>query len=426
MRADRIRAALDEGQIVLVAGFQGVSTAKDVTTLGRGGSDTTAVALAAAMGAEVCEIYTDVAGVFSADPRIVPDARKLPVVSFEEMLEMSASGAGVLQLRSVEYARNHGVRIHCRSSFTEEPGTFVVGEEETMERPLITAVTHSRDEARVTLLGVPDHPGIAGRIFTALAEANVNVDMIIQNEPETEGAAADMSFTVPRSDLRTARAALDPVVAELGIDSRRRGPGDGQGVDRRRGDEDPPRRRRQGLLHARRRGHQHRDDLHLADQDLLRRRARRGRPTPCGRCTRPSSSAPTRSRPSTRSDPGSARMSYRVAVVGATGAVGTVMLAKLRERGFPAREIVPFASERSAGKRARRASIVQPLTDETIQGFDLAIFSRRRRRRRASGRRASSRRAPSSSTTPRSGAATPRSRSSSPRSTRRRSTATRA
>jgi aspartate kinase len=219
VRADRIRTALDEDLIVLVAGFQGVSTAYDVTTLGRGGSDTTAVALAAAIGAEVCEIYTDVAGVFSADPRIVPSARKLPVLSFEEMLEMSASGAGVLQLRSVEYARNHGVRIHCRSSFTEEPGTFVVGEEETMERPLITAVTHSTDEARITLLGVPDHPGIAGRIFTALADANVNVDMIIQNEPETEGAQADMSFTVPRSDLRAARAALDPVVSAVGIGS---------------------------------------------------------------------------------------------------------------------------------------------------------------------------------------------------------------
>jgi aspartate kinase len=169
------------------------------------------------MQAEVCEIYTDVAGVFSADPRIVPDARKLPVVSFEEMLEMAASGARVLQLRSVEYARTHGVRIHCRSSFSEDPGTFVVGEEETMERPLITAVTHSTDEARVTLLGVPDNPGVAGRIFTALADANVNVDMIIQNEPESEGAAADMSFTVPRADLPTARKALDPVVADVGI-----------------------------------------------------------------------------------------------------------------------------------------------------------------------------------------------------------------
>jgi aspartate kinase len=217
VRADRIRAALDDELVVLVAGFQGVSTAKDVTTLGRGGSDTTAVALAAAVGAEVCEIYTDVAGVFSADPRIVPDARKLPVVSFEEMLEMSASGAGVLQLRSVEYGRNHDVRIHCRSSFTEEPGTFVVGEEETMERPLITAVTHSRDEARVTLLGVPDHPGVAGRIFSALADANVNVDMIIQNEPVSEGASADMSFTVPRADLRVAREALDPLIDEQGI-----------------------------------------------------------------------------------------------------------------------------------------------------------------------------------------------------------------
>jgi aspartate kinase len=217
VRADRIREALDEDKIVLVAGFQGVSTAKDVTTLGRGGSDTTAVALAAAVGADVCEIYTDVAGVFSADPRIVPNARKLPIVSFEEMLEMSASGAGVLQLRSVEYARNHGVRIHCRSSFTDEPGTWVVGEEETMERPLITAVTHSTDEARITLQGVPDHPGVAGRIFSELADANVNVDMIIQNEPVSEGSEADMSFTVPRTDLRVARETLDRVLGELGI-----------------------------------------------------------------------------------------------------------------------------------------------------------------------------------------------------------------
>jgi aspartate kinase len=221
VRADRIRQGLDEDAIVLVAGFQGVSTTKDVTTLGRGGSDTTAVALAAAIGADVCEIYTDVAGVFSADPRIVPDARKLPVVSFEEMLEMSASGAGVLQLRSVEYARNHGVRIHVRSSFIDDgvgvTGTLVVGEEETVEQPLITAVTHSTEEARVTLKGVPDTPGIAGQIATALAEANVNIDMIIQNEPVTEGAVADMSFTVPRSDLPDARAALAPLSAALGL-----------------------------------------------------------------------------------------------------------------------------------------------------------------------------------------------------------------
>jgi aspartate kinase len=217
VRADRIFAALDEDSIVLVAGFQGVSTARDVTTLGRGGSDTTAVALAAAVGAEVCEIYTDVPGVFSADPRLVPNARKLPILSFEEMLEMSASGAGVLQLRSVEYARNHGVRIHCRSSFDDAPGTVVVSEEETMEQPLITAVTHSLGEARVTLMGVPDTPGIAGRVTTALARANVNIDMIIQGEPETEGQRADMSFTIPRDDILAARTALDPIASELGM-----------------------------------------------------------------------------------------------------------------------------------------------------------------------------------------------------------------
>src|SRR5690242_19755699 len=200
VRGDRIRAALDDDLIVLVAGFQGVSTSKDVTTLGRGGSDTTAVALAAAMEAEVCEIYTDVAGVYSADPRIVPDARKLPVVSFEEMLEMSASGAGVLQLRSVEYARNHGVQIHCRSSSEDGPGTLVVSEEETMENPFVTAVTHSNAEARVTLTGVSDEPGVAGRIFGALADANVNVDVIIQNEPVGDDKA-DLSFTVDRDEL---------------------------------------------------------------------------------------------------------------------------------------------------------------------------------------------------------------------------------
>ncbi len=217
VRADRIRQALDEDSIVLVAGFQGVSTTQDVTTLGRGGSDTTAVAVAAALGAD-CEIYTDVAGVFSADPRLVSDARKLAVLSFEEMLEMSASGAGVLQLRSVEYARNHGVRIHCRSSFDDAPGTVVVAEQETMEQPLITAVTHSTGEARVALLGIPDEPGVAGRIFGVLAAANVNVDMIIQNEPIAEGRRADMSFTVPREDLRPARQALEGLVDELGID----------------------------------------------------------------------------------------------------------------------------------------------------------------------------------------------------------------
>lgn len=218
VRADRIMRALDEDRIVLVAGFQGVSTgSSDVTTLGRGGSDTTAVALAAALGAEVCEIYTDVPGVFSADPRVVPDARLLEVVSFEEMLEMAASGAGVLQLRSVEYARAHGVRVHCRSSFEERPGTVVVSEGENMdraERPLITAVTHSTSEAMITLLGVQHKPGVAAGIFEALAQAEVDVDMIDQNVPASTGGLAEISFTVPRERLRDARSALQLLAGE--------------------------------------------------------------------------------------------------------------------------------------------------------------------------------------------------------------------
>jgi aspartate kinase len=218
VKADRIRRGLDDGKIVLVAGFQGVSQdSLDVTTLGRGGSDTTAVALAAALGADVCEIYTDVAGVFSADPRIVADARKLPVLTFEEMLEMSASGAGVLQLRSVEYARNHGVTIHCRSSFEDGPGTVIQDEEQTMERPLVTAVTHSTAEARITITGLPDVPGVAGRVLGALADANINVDMIIQNTAEPEGHLADMSFTVPRDDVALARESLEALQPELGF-----------------------------------------------------------------------------------------------------------------------------------------------------------------------------------------------------------------
>jgi aspartate kinase len=219
VRADRVRTALDEGNIVLVAGFQGVSTAADVTTLGRGGSDTTAVAVAAALGAQECEIYTDVSGVFSADPRIVSDARRLPHVSFEEMLELSASGAGVLQLRSVEYARNHGVRIHCRSSFEDCPGTLVVSEGENMEhmeeRPLVTGVAYSTAESMVTLRGVVDEPGVAARLFEALTEANVKVDMIDQNVPISAGGKAEISFTVPHEDMGVATKALQPLADEL-------------------------------------------------------------------------------------------------------------------------------------------------------------------------------------------------------------------
>ncbi len=217
VRADRVKEALEEDHIVLVAGFQGVSTAtQDVTTLGRGGSDTTAVAVAAELQAEVCEIYTDVPGVFSADPRVVPDARMLDVVTFEEMLEMSSSGAGVLQLRSVEYARNHGVRIHCRSSFDDRPGTLVVSEGENMdpaERPIVSAVTHSTSEAIVKLVDVRHRPGMAARIFTALADAGVEVDMIDQGPPT--GELAQIAITIPRDRMRDARAALEPLAGEV-------------------------------------------------------------------------------------------------------------------------------------------------------------------------------------------------------------------
>jgi aspartate kinase len=217
VRADRVKEALEEDHIVLVAGFQGVSTAtQDVTTLGRGGSDTTAVAVAAELGAEVCEIYTDVPGVFSADPRVVPDARKLDTVTYEEMLEMASSGAGVLQLRSVEYARNHGVRIHCRSSFDDRPGTLVVSEGENMdpaERPIVSAVTHSTSEAIVKLVDVRHRPGMAARIFTALADAGVEVDMIDQGPPT--GELAQIAITIPRDRMRDARAALQPLAGEV-------------------------------------------------------------------------------------------------------------------------------------------------------------------------------------------------------------------
>src|SRR5213080_4378423 len=179
IRANRIHEALDKERIVLVAGFQGVSTELDITTLGRGGSDTTAVALAAALGADACEIYTDVSGVFSADPRVVPTARLLSAVSYEEMLEMASTGGRVLALRSVEFARNHRVAVHVRSSFTWEPGTWVREEDPTMEQAIISGVTHDTSEAKVTIEQVPDRPGIAASVFRALADEDVNVDMIV-------------------------------------------------------------------------------------------------------------------------------------------------------------------------------------------------------------------------------------------------------
>jgi aspartate kinase len=214
VRADCVSEALDDGRIVIVAGFQGMTPDGQITTLGRGGSDTTAVAVAAGIGADVCEIYTDVDGVYTADPRVARDARKIDVISYEEMLELAAAGAGVLNLRSVEFARNHGVTIHCRSSFTDVPGTIVKEADSSMEQAIISGVAHDTSEAKVTIRDVPDRPGVAASVFTRMAEANVNVDMIIQNV--SEAGMTDISFTTPKADLVRARRAADAAVAELG------------------------------------------------------------------------------------------------------------------------------------------------------------------------------------------------------------------
>lgn len=209
-----VRKAIEDDMIVVVAGFQGKTPSGQITTLGRGGSDTTAVALAAGLEAEICEIYTDVSGVFTADPRIVPRARKINEVSYEEMLEMASSGAGVLSMRSVEFARNHGVTIHCRSSFSDENGTIVKKAGPEMEHAIVSGVTYDTSEAKVTIRDCPDTPGVAARVFNALARENVNVDMVIQNVSE-EGLT-DISFTTPESDLPRARKAIDSVAVEIG------------------------------------------------------------------------------------------------------------------------------------------------------------------------------------------------------------------
>jgi aspartate kinase len=216
----RISEALGAGHIAIVAGFQGVSQdTKDITTLGRGGSDTTAVALAAALDAEVCEIYTDVDGVFTADPRIVPTATRIPRITYEEMLEMAACGAKVLHLRAVEYARRQALPIHVRSSFSNNEGTYVVSvsEEDKVEQAIISGVAHDRSEAKVTVVGVPDKPGEAAGIFSALAEAEINIDMIVQNVSGAAGRT-DISFTLPKTDGTAAMAALEKVKAKIGFE----------------------------------------------------------------------------------------------------------------------------------------------------------------------------------------------------------------
>ncbi|ONH27275.1 aspartate kinase [Pseudofrankia asymbiotica] len=217
----RIRTALDEGAIAIVAGFQGVSQdTKDITTLGRGGSDTTAVALAAALHADACEIYTDVDGVFTADPRIVPNARKIDTVSYEEMLELAASGAKVLMLRCVEYARRYSVPVHVRSSFSTKQGTWVIDlpEAELVEQAIIRGVAHDNSEAKVTVVGCPDKPGVAAAVFRAVADADVNLDMIVQVGSVAGSGRTDISFTAPKADGRVALAALEKVRAEIGFE----------------------------------------------------------------------------------------------------------------------------------------------------------------------------------------------------------------
>ena len=212
---ERVREALDAGHVVIVAGFQGVSReTRDITTLGRGGSDTTAVAMAAALDADVCEIYTDVDGVYTADPRIVPDARKLHSLSYEEMLELAAQGAKVLQVRSVEFGRNHGVRIHVRSSFNGSEGTWIVPQEDMVEDAIISGVAHDTSEAKVTVVGVPDRPGVAAGMFTALADAHINVDMIVQNI--SSDGRTDISFTLPRGEIDEATELLEGRLSDIG------------------------------------------------------------------------------------------------------------------------------------------------------------------------------------------------------------------
>jgi aspartate kinase len=221
----RIQAALGDGAVPIVAGFQGVSqTTKDVTTLGRGASDTTAVALAAALGADFCEIYTDVDGIFTADPRIVPGARRIPTISYEEMLEMAACGAKVLMLRCVEYARRYQIPIHVRSSFSSREGTWVrdtesAAEGEAMEQPIISGVAHDRSEAKITVAGVPDVVGEAAKIFRVIADSGINIDMIVQNISAATTGLTDISFTLPRADGEVAMAALREVQADIGFET---------------------------------------------------------------------------------------------------------------------------------------------------------------------------------------------------------------
>ena len=273
---ERMVQALDEGKIVIVAGFQGVDEDYNITTLGRGGSDTTAVALAAVLGADACEIYTDVDGVYTTDPRVVPEARKVDRISYDEMLELASLGAGVMHSRSIEFAKKYGVPIHVRSSFSDAEGTWIVDEADAQRLGVtVTGAALAKDEARITILGVPDRPGVVHTLFQTIAGANIVVDMIVQNVA-TDGTT-EVSFTVASGDLAETLLAADggrQGHRRLGDHPRRRGR---QGLRRRPGDADPHRRRHDDVRGAGRGGHQHPDDHDQRDQDQRAGRSRVGR-----------------------------------------------------------------------------------------------------------------------------------------------------
>ena len=272
VRGRRVSDTLEAGKIAIVAGFQGISARSDVTTLGRGGSDTTAVALAAYLKADACEIYTDVDGVYTADPRIEPAARKLDELAFEEMLELAACGARVLMNRSVEYARNHEVPIHVRSSFSDAEGTWVRKESDLMEKAIISGIAHDSSEAKVTITSVPDRPGIAARLFRALADAGVNIDMIVQNV--AADGETDISFTMPRADLDGTKGLLDSIADRGRLGRRRDRPQCCQGLAHRGGHALPSGCCRTHVRSASRGEHQHRYHLDLVDPDLVCRGSR--------------------------------------------------------------------------------------------------------------------------------------------------------
>ena len=280
---ERMVQALGEGKIVIVAGFQGVDENYNITTLGRGGSDTTAVALAAVLGADGCEIYTDVDGVYTTDPRIVPEARKIDRISYDEMLELASLGAGVMHSRSIEFAKKYGVPIHVRSSFSDAPGTWIVDERDARRLGVaVTGAALAKDEARITILGVPDRPGVVHALFRTIAAANIVVDMIVQNV--STGGTTEVSFTVAKGDLPETLRAAEAAAREIGATGRHPRRRRRQDLGRRPGHAHAHRRRHHDVRGPRRRRHQHPDDHDQRDQDQRAGRSRLGR---CGSSRRP-------------------------------------------------------------------------------------------------------------------------------------------